>query len=137
MPKTIWQKKIAAKPTIPTCLSLPKHEATDAAHHTTAHANCIFQRRISAEVPLAIPSMPHTTAMKTCQSVSLPLLPSEKSNRNIEMPSAIHTDPTERPRVVSGLLLARIETTITVTMAAATMVTGHAKLLCPSRDQPM
>ncbi len=84
-----------------------------------------------------MPSMPHATAMKTCQSASLPLLPSEKNNRNIEMPSAIHTDPTARPKVVSGLLLARIETTITVTMTAAIMVTGQARLLCPSMAQAM
>src|SRR5579862_6310611 len=113
----------------------------EAAHHTTAQANCIFHLRIRPEAPLAAPSMAAMMATNACGS-SRPLLPRAGNRRSMEMHTAIQIEETARPMVVDEwppLLLAPM--TMVSTMAA-TIVTGQAKATPPHTgllqdDQPM
>src|ERR1035438_456060 len=94
---------MATRNAIEPWLSVPKQPTIDAAHHTTAHPNCIFHFKMMLEVAFAPPSMAPIIAMNTCASYR-PLNPSDIRTRNKEMPIPIHTAPITSPIVDSGFL---------------------------------
>src|ERR1035441_10094987 len=125
MPKTIWQKKIAARNAIPVLASGAKHASTAAAHQTTAQANCIFHLRIRLEVALAMPSIAPMIATKMYGSY-LPLMARHIRTINMEMPMAIQIELMARPNLVSGWLRFWRDANTPVSALAATIVTGQA-----------
>src|ERR1035437_3062383 len=124
MPKTIWQKKIAARNAIPVSASEAKHATTAAAHQTTAQANCIFHLRIRLEVALAMPSIAPMIATKMFR-LNLPLMARHIRTINMEMPMAIQIELMARPSVVLGWLCFWRDANTPVSELAVTIVTGH------------
>jgi len=134
MPKTIWQKKMAARKIVVHTLSETKHAAIAEDHQTSAQANCAFQRRTMLEVALAIPNMAQIMATEAWES-TCPLQARDIRSREMEMPSEIQIAVMARPRVVEGLLRSRLLAITPVMTLAATIVTGQARAGWPEAAQ--
>ena len=103
MPKTIWQKKMAARKTTVHWLSEPKQAATVAAHQTIARGNLRLPAEKHAGGPVGNAQHGGDNRHKNVL-VELPLKPSARQQQtNIETPMAIQMEEMARPIVVPGL----------------------------------